>query len=436
MLWLFCYTSYVKHPNVTAVVGGQWGDEGKGKIVDYLATRADVVIRSQGGDNAGHTVLNKKGKFGLHLIPAGIFNPKTLNIIGAGVALNPRTLMKEITELQAKGVKFDNLVISPKSHLAFDYHLFIDQNQEEARGARRIETTKRGIGPTYMDKAERVGIQTRLLLQPDQCLAQLDGILTQKRKYWGKNDDVFQVAYYEDFIKEASRVLKGYIQDTEPLIEKHLEKGSRFVLEGAHGALLDLDHGTYPMVTASNSTVGGLLVGAGMPPLALTQVIGVFKAYQTRVGAGAMPTELQGEIADSIRTKGHEFGTTTGRPRRIGFFDGVAARYAHRINGFTDIAITKIDTLADTTDPKICTAYKNSQGKTTDFQTSNDFLADCTAEYQTFTGWSEKDIANATTYQELPDTVQNYCSQLVASMPGAKLRFIGVGQARDQLIVC
>jgi adenylosuccinate synthase len=424
----------VKHPEVIAVIGGQWGDEGKGKIVDYLAASADVVIRSQGGDNAGHTVINDQGKFGLHLVPAGIFNPKTLNVIGAGVALNPKTLMKEISELSAREVSFDNLVISPKSHLAFDYHLFIDGHQEEARGVGRIDTTKRGIGPTYMDKAERVGLQTRLLLEPDRLLKELDTVLASKRKRLGLTADVLETAYYEDFVRQAAAELKHFIKDTESLIEHHLQDGSRFVLEGAHGTLLDLDHGTYPMVTASNSTAGGLLVGAGMPPLALTKVVGIFKAYQTRVGAGGMPTEINGRLAEAIRERGHEFGTTTGRPRRIGYFDGVAARYAHRLNGFTDIAITKVDTLADMGDLKIATGYTADGHLPTQFQTDNRLLENCRAEYEDFKGWTTPDLEGATKYEDLPRTLTAYCDALMTTMPGAKLSFIGVGRSREQLI--
>ncbi len=423
----------MKQPEVIAIIGGQWGDEGKGKIVDYLAASADVVIRSQGGDNAGHTVINDQGKFGLHLVPAGIFNPKTLNIIGAGVALNPKTLMKEIGELTARGVSFDNLVISPKSHLAFDYHLFIDGHQEEARGTKRIDTTKRGIGPTYMDKAERVGLQARLLLDPDRLLSELDGILASKRKRLGLTNEVLETSYYESFVREAGQALGHYIRDTEPLVEQHLAQGSRFVLEGAHGTLLDLDHGTYPMVTASNSTTGGLLVGAGMPPLALTKVVGIFKAYQTRVGAGGMPTELTNELADTIRDRGQEFGTTTGRPRRIGYFDGVAARYAHRLNGFTDIAITKVDTLAGLGDLKLATGY-TSGGKVSDFQTDNQLLSSCVAQYQDFGGWTSDELEGVTTYDALPGNLKDYSKALMACMPGANLSFIGVGRSREQLI--
>ena len=424
----------MKHSEVIAIIGGQWGDEGKGKIVDYLAASADVVIRSQGGDNAGHTVINDQGKFGLHLVPAGIFHPKTLNIIGAGVALNPKTLMREIAELTQRGVAFDNLVISPKSHLAFDYHLFIDSLQETARGDRRIDTTKRGIGPTYMDKAERIGLHTRLLLTPDRLLDELNIVLALKRHQLGLNDAVLQTAYYEDFIREAAATLGHFIRATEGLIETHLQNGSRFVLEGAHGTLLDLDHGTYPMVTASNSTAGGLLVGAGMPPLALTKVVGIFKAYQTRVGAGGMPTEIHGPLAETIRQAGHEFGTTTGRPRRIGYFDGVAARYAHRLNGFTDIAITKVDTLAGMGDLKMATSYTDDHHKPVDFQTENRMLENSHAQYEDLKGWTADELTGVTVYDEFPPSLTAYCDALMNTMPNAKLSFVGVGRSRDQLI--
>ncbi len=425
----------MKQPEVSAVIGGQWGDEGKGKIVDYLAATADVVIRSQGGDNAGHTVMNERGKFGLHLVPAGIFNPDTINIIGAGVALNPKTLLQEMEDLKAKGVSFDNLIISPKAHLAFDYHLFMDRNQEDARGKNRIETTKRGIGPTYMDKAERIGLQAKLLLEPDRCMQELTRVLAHKRKHMDKDDECLYPEYYEQFVKEAGSALTQYIHPTEIIIEEHLKKGSRFVLEGAHGTLLDLDHGTYPMVTASNATVGGLLVGAGMPPLALNKVVGIFKSYQTRVGAGGMPTELDNDLGELIRNRGQEFGTTTGRPRRVGFFDGVAARYAHRINGFTDIAITRVDTLADVKELKIATGYTNASGQPCEFPTDNTRLSDCSAVYEDFEGWKESDIASATSYEELPASAKSYCEAAVACMPGAKLSFVGVGQSRSQLLV-
>src|SRR3989344_1738632 len=421
-----------KQSEVIAVVGGQWGDEGKGKIVDYLAADADVVIRAQGGDNAGHTVSNDFGKFALHLVPAGIFNPKTVNIIGAGVALNPKTLLKEIAELEARGISASNLRISPKAHLAFDYHLFLDRMQEDGRGKRKIGTTKRGIGPTYMDKAERIGLQARVLRDPDRCLRELRSVLSKKiQLFSGKAiPDEFKIEYYEGLIREAAEKFSKIIVDTEPVIHEHLGRGAKFVIEGAHGALLDLDHGTYPKVTASNSTVGGLLVGAGMPPLFLTRVVGVFKAYQTRVGAGGMPTELKKAQGDLIRERGHEYGTTTGRPRRIGFFDAVAARYAHEINGFTDIAITKLDTLSGAGNVKNCSGYKYKDQAVERFQTDDEFLIKCEPVYGgEFEGWNA-DISTAKSFSELPESARQYCNAIMEAFTGAEMRFLGIGEKR------
>lgn len=443
-------------PQVIAIVGAQWGDEGKGKIVDFLSSDADVVIRAQGGDNAGHTVSNFRGKFALHLIPAGIFNPKTINIIGAGVALNPQTLKNEIEGLVKRGVSIKNLKISPKAHLAFDYHLFLDRVQEDSRGDRKIETTKRGIGPTYMDKAERVGLPAKLLLDPNRLLKDLEVVLDKKSKMFAKGlvPDEFKVGYYEKLIKQLSKMLSSMIVDTDQITQTHLSKGSKFVIEGAHGALLDLDHGTYPYVTASNCSVAGLLSGAGMPPLKLTKVVGVFKAYQTRVGAGGMPTELKNAQGDLIREKGHEYGTTTGRPRRIGYFDGVAARYATLINGFTDIAITRLDTLSGTGELKIASGYKRSlkenlsselsrfsykQGSKilSSFPVDDQILSSCQGIYKRedqFRGWDE-DFSKAKKFTDLPKEAQRYCLAVAKNIPGAKLSYIGIGEKREDLIV-
>ncbi|MBI4085955.1 MAG: adenylosuccinate synthase [Candidatus Liptonbacteria bacterium] len=431
-------TSARKESEVIAVVGGQWGDEGKGKIVDYLSADADVVIRSQGGDNAGHTVSNDLGKFALHLVPAGIFNPKTVNIIGAGVALNPKTLLKEIAELEARGVSAQNLRISPKAHLAFDYHLFLDRAQEDGRGEKKIGTTKRGIGPTYMDKAERIGLQARMLRNPDKCLQELRSVLSKKAKIFSGSaiPDEFKAEYYEGLIREAAEKFGKIIVDTEPIVHEHLGRGAKFVIEGAHGALLDLDHGTYPKVTASNSTVGGLLVGAGMPPLRLTRVVGVFKAYQTRVGEGGMPTELKNEQGDLIRERGHEYGTTTGRPRRVGFFDSVAAQYAHEINGFTDIAITKLDTLSGAGNIKICSGYKCKGQAVERFQTDDEFLIQCEPVYGgEFDGWNEN-ISSAKNFDDLPESARQYCNAIMKAFTGAEMRFLGIGEKRSDLIEC
>lgn len=426
----------MKQPEVVAVVGGQWGDEGKGKIVDYLAAEADVVIRGQGGDNAGHTVHNPRGKFALHLIPAGIFNPDTINIIGAGTALNPESLMKEVDTLQEQNVTCENLVISPKAHLAFDYHLYLDRMQEDQRGERKIQTTKRGIGPTYVDKTDRVGLPAKMLLDVDRALSELEIVLEKKRRLFGLEDvDEFQAEYYRPILQKTHDRFADCIRATEDIIDEHLQKGSRFVLEGAQGALLDNDHGTYPMVTSSNTSVGGLLVGAGMPPLRLNKVIGIFKAYQSRVGAGGMPTELTGEKGDKLREKGHEFGTTTGRPRRVGYFDGVAAQYAQKINGFTDIAITRVDTLSELGELKIANCYKlEGDSCTKSFPVDDPILSSAEACYgDTFEGWEE--FSGIEKFEDLPESAQKYCQGIMENLPGAKMTYVGVGQDRKDLIV-
>jgi adenylosuccinate synthase len=427
-----------KDPQVIAVVGGQWGDEGKGKIVDFFAQKADVVIRSQGGDNAGHTVVNDQGKFALHLLPSGIFNPKCLNIIGSGVVLNPASLLSEIEALESKGVITKNLKISAKAHLIFDYHKRLDSLLEESRGGRKIGTTQKGIGPAYTDKAQRIGLQARLLKDPDKALMRIKEVLVDKARYFqnGVIPDEFKVEYYEEQIKKFSQALSALIVDVDELIQHHLSLGSTIILEGAQGTLLDIDHGTYPSVTSSNTTVGGLLVGAGIAPHYLTRSVGIFKAYQTRVGEGGMPTELKNEQGDLIRERGGEYGATTGRPRRIGYFDGVAAQYSQQINGFTDIAITRIDTLSDTGDLKICKAYSLNGEQVARFQPDDSILAQYQAEYakeDQFKGWGK--LGAVKSFDELPEDIQRYCRTIESCVPGAKLSFVGIGASREEVIL-
>lgn len=420
----------MKNPEIIAVVGGQWGDEGKGKIVDYLAHDADVVVRAQGGDNAGHTIRNEKGKFALHLIPAGIFNPDSLNIIAAGTALNPKTLLEEMASLEKRNVSVDNLIIDPKAHLAFDYHRVLDGFQEDSRGDHKIGTTKRGIGPTYMDKAERIGLPAQLLLDTDAALKQLEFVLERKRRSFPslKDKDELQAGYYEELLISSKKRLAEMIMPITEIVNDRLMAGQKFVIEGAHGALLDIDHGTYPRVTSSNSTVGGLLVGAGIPPRYLTKSVGIFKAYQSRVGEGGMPTELLNDVGDKLREIGGEFGTTTGRPRRVGWFDGPAARYAQAINGFTDIAITKVDTLSDFENLHVCKQYEGGEPFTPD----DAKLLEQKAIYESFEGWGQ---LNASSFEELPQSAQDYCRLIETMIPNARLSFIGTGPARDDLIV-
>ncbi len=437
-----------KKPQVIAVVGGQWGDEGKGKIVDYLAQEADVVIRAQGGDNAGHTVVNEHGKFGLALLPAGIFNPKTLNIIGAGVALNLASLIEEIEALEAQGIPIKNLIVSPKAHLTFKYHQTLDGLEEAARGKNKIGTTGHGIGPTYMDKAARIGLRVEQLKNPKKLLANLEPILRAKAKLIGIKRHLFElepqsrrpelkVEYYSDLIKKAYKMIQPLVKNTEEVVFEHLNKGSTIVIEGAHGVLLDLDHGTYPKVTSSNPIVSGLLTGSGIPARYLTRSIGVFKAYQTRVGEGGMPTEMEEQKAQNLRNKGHEYGTRTGRPRRIGYFDGVAARYSDILNGFSDIAITRVDTLTNFGDLKIAKNYLLNGKKMKFFPTDEEDLLQAKADYNKddhYPGWTE-DLSTIKSFHALPKNVQKYCQGIMENFHAAKLSFVGVGPERDALIV-
>lgn len=433
-------------PTVDVVVGAQWGDEGKGKIVDFLAEKADVVVRANGGDNAGHTVVNEFGKFGLNLLPSGIFHSNVLNIIGSGVLLNPASLMKEMKYLSSREALAGQLRISSRSHLVLEYHQYLDSYYESLKGERKVGTTGKGIGPTVMDKAQRIGLRAELLAKPDDLLQKLNITLEQKRKALnlGQLPDSFYPEYYEKMIREASDVLSPMIVDTESIIQMALHDGQNILVEGAQGTLLDLDFGTYPSVTSSGTTVAAALIGAGIAPGYLTRAIGVFKAYQTRVGEGGMPTELFNEQADFIRKNGHEYGTTTGRPRRIGCFDGVAAIYANRLNRFTDIAITRIDTLAGAGDLEICQSYEYGDEVIKNFPVSDEILRGCHVNHETtdrFLGW-EGDLSEARDWGELPKQAQEYCYALMATIGQGvspvyqpRLSFIGVGEKREDLII-
>lgn len=419
---------------VVIVVGAQWGDEGKGKIVDFLSSDADIVMRANGGDNAGHTVVNSKGKFALHLLPAGIFNPKAINIISAGVVLNPLTLISEIELLKKQGISKFNLNISKKTHLIFDYHKSIDALQEEMRGKSKIGTTKKGVGPAYMDKAERIGLTAGLLKDRKRFFEKLKYVLKTKERYFDKQIPIeFKSAYYKTVFDKANEFLAKYITDTEEIVQKYIKNGSKIVVEGAHGALLDIDHGTYPNVTSSNTIAPGLLLDCGIAPKQASSVVGVYKAYQTRVGQGGMPTELFDNAADLIREKGHEYGTTTGRPRRVGYFDAVAARYVNELNGFTDVGLTRLDTLSGVKKLKICTKYKLN-GKIIDrFPSDDSILINCDPIYEEYEGWG--DITKCKKFSDLPKSAQIYCQAIMKNLEGAKLSYIGIGESRKDLII-
>jgi adenylosuccinate synthase len=419
---------------VLAVVGGQWGDEGKGKIIDLLAGRAHVVVRAQGGDNAGHTVVNPLGKFALHLVPAGIFNEQTRCLIGPGVALNPEVLLGEMDALAARGVSTDNLVISARAHLVLPYHPMFDHLDEESRGSAAIGTTGRGIGPTYADKVGRVGIVAGDLLHPDRFRAKVklavDRKNVQLERVYGKppiQADEIVTAY----LGFADRLGK-HIAESEPILEQALRDGRTILLEGGHGTLLDLDHGTYPYVTSTSCTVGGLLNGAGIGPKHLTTAIGVFKAYQSRVGGGPMPTELLDETGDTIREVGHEYGTTTGRPRRVGWFDAVAARHSMMVNGFHTIAVTRIDILDALDEVQVCLAYE-LDGQRIDYLPSQiEDLARCKPVYEGLPGWKTS-TNDAQDWRDLPKEAQAFVRTIEEGV-GAPAGLIGVGQEREKTI--
>ncbi|MBI2601132.1 adenylosuccinate synthase [Candidatus Daviesbacteria bacterium] len=424
---------------VIAVAGGQWGDEGKGKVVDQLAQGATVVVRAQGGDNAGHTVVNGKGMFALNLIPAGIFNPKTINILGQGTVVNAAGLIREMAALHERGISTSNLRISPKAHLVFEYHQLEDGHEENSKGAQAIGTTKRGIGPAYADKANRVGIRAEDLADPEECLGKIARVLKNKRGYHPDlaNSPQFDPGYYENLLGEAQHVLTPLVMETSEFLYRHITgSNGRVLIEGAQGTLLSVDDGTYPMVTSSNTTINGLLAGAGIGARWLTQAIGVFKAYQTRVGGGPMPTERFDEGADRLRKSAHEFGVVSGRPRRLGWFDGVAAGQSQYVNGFTDIVITRLDNLSCMGDLMVCNSYI-LDGKEIHHIPSNlrDFER-CQAAYgneDCYPGWNE-DLAGITDLNDLPEKARKYVLGIVATIPDARLMAIGNGQRREDLV--
>lgn len=418
---------------VTAVVGAQWGDEGKGRIVDSLAQRADMVIRFQGGDNAGHTVVNDRGTFRLHLVPSGIFNPATQCIIGPGTVVNPDTLLAELAELAAAGVDTGNLWLSERAHVVLPYHRLLDGLEESARGGQQIGTTRRGIGPAYADKAARAGVRLGDLLRPAYLRERLAASLAQKNltlAHFGQPplalDDLLAQA-------EAWRAaLAERIVDTLPLVQAAVRAGRTVLLEGQLGVMRDLDWGTYPFVTSSNPIAGGAAAGAGLPPWAITEVIGVVKAYCTAVGAGPFPTELHDEIGARLREVGGEYGATTGRPRRCGWLDGVALPYAAWLNGFTGLAITKLDVLDGLSELKICTGYRLDGQIIARVPHPLDFQR-CEPIYETWPGW-DRPTRDARTWEDLPPEARAYL-QRISELAGVPIRYVSVGAERDRLIV-
>jgi adenylosuccinate synthase len=417
------------------IVGSQWGDEGKGKVTDFLAEKAEMIVRFQGGNNAGHTVVDGDQEFKLHLIPSGILYPEKTSVIGNGVVIDPAVLIQEMDYLVARNINIDNLKISERAHIIMPYHKKLDEVIEESKGDAKIGTTRRGIGPAYMDKAARVGIRFIDLLDKDEFEAQLETNLKEKNNLLTKvyNVEGFdKKAVLEEYLGYAER-LRKYCADTSLIIYNVLKAGKNVLFEGAQGTLLDLDHGTYPFVTSSHPISGAACIGAGIGPTEVTKVLGIIKAYTTRVGEGPFPTELLDETGLHLREKGSEFGTTTGRPRRCGWFDAVIARYTVRLSGLSSLALTKLDVLTGMEKIKICTGYRYEDKIIKDFPASLKLLAKCKPIYEELPGWQE-DISSAKKIADLPETAQNYLNR-ISELSGAPISIIGVGYRRTETII-
>ncbi|HEY9298701.1 MAG TPA: adenylosuccinate synthase [Phormidium sp.] len=417
------------------VIGAQWGDEGKGKITDLLSKSADVVVRYQGGVNAGHTVVVQGQTFKLHLIPSGILYPDTQCIIGSGTVIDPKVLLGELDQLKELNVSTENLMISQTAHVTMPYHRMIDQASEERRGDHKIGTTGRGIGPTYADKSERTGIRILDLMEPNALRKQLRWTINYKNVILEKLYNMPPLdpeAVIEEYLVYAER-LRPHVVDCSLKIYDAIERKRNILFEGAQGTLLDLDHGTYPYVTSSNPVAGGACVGAGVGPTMIDRVIGVAKAYTTRVGEGPFPTELDGTLGELLCDRGAEFGTTTGRKRRCGWFDAVIGRYAVRINGIDCLAITKLDVLDELDEIKVCVAYEIDGQRCEDFPSSSRLFANCRPIYETLPGWQQS-TANCRTLEDLPRQALDYL-KFLAELMKVPIAIVSLGASRDQTII-
>jgi len=418
----------------TVIVGAQWGDEGKGKVVDLLSEEADVVVRYQGGNNAGHTVENERGKFALHLVPSGVCNPGTLVIIGNGVVVDPVALREEIDGLEERGVSTANLKVSGNAHLIMPYHILLDKVGENVLGRKKIGTTRRGIGPAYADKAARVGIRVQDLLDP--------GIFREKvRAAMDTKAEILRLLYDQnvsgleadcDRYLQMAETLRPYIADTTLLLNGALKEGREVLFEGAQGTLLDIDHGTYPFVTSSNPVAGYACVGAGIGPTDIDGVLGVCKAYATRVGEGPFPTELLDSVGQTLRDRGNEYGTTTGRERRCGWLDLVALRYSVRVNGMTGLIITKLDVLNKMDEIQVCMGYSFGGERFNEMPPHQSTIHKATPVYETLAGW-KADISCARSWEDLPREAQDYLD-LVSDQAGVPVKLVSVGPRRDETI--
>lgn len=426
MIWLSC----------VVLVGAQWGDEGKGKVTDFLAEKAAVVVRFQGGNNAGHTVVVGSEEFKLHLLPSGILYPGKSCVIGNGVVIDPPVLLKELTDLAGRLPNAGTLYISPRAHLILPYHRLLDRLEEERRaGAKKIGTTARGIGPAYTDKIRRTGIRVVDILDREEFAATLADILAEKNELLAKVYGVEPLdfnAIMEEYLAYGEK-LRPYVADPGQLVTAALDQGQNVLFEGAQGTLLDIDHGTYPYVTSSNPTAAGACLGAGIGPTRIDRVIGVSKAYTTRVGSGPFPTELSDDMGEHLRHAGGEFGTTTGRPRRCGWLDTVALRYAVRVNGLHSLAVVKLDVLTGIPKLRIGVAYHYRNEVLTEFSASLKVLADCRVEYEEMPGWHE-DITGVRDIGQLPANAKRYLER-VTELTGVAVSLVGVGSSRAQTLL-
>lgn len=416
------------------VIGTQWGDEGKGKYIDMLAKNSDIVVRFSGGNNAGHTIVADGVKYALHLIPSGILHKGKICIIGNGVVVDPAVLLEETKKLNEKGISTDKLLISDRAHVIMPYHKLLDELQEKFRGDNSIGTTKRGIGPCYADKTERCGIRICDLIDEEILIEKIKQNLIVKnliieKVYGGQKFDENEII--NEYL-EYGKLLKPHVANTNSFLFDAMEQGKNILFEGAQATFLDLDFGTYPYVTSSNPTAGGVCTGAGIGPVNIDEVYGVFKAYTSRVGAGPFPTEQDNEMGDKIRELGFEYGTTTGRPRRCGWLDLVMIRYAARINGLTSLAINHLDTIGKIPKIKLCVAYMKEGQQINYFPSSLKELEKCEPMYEEFDTWDE-DISNIREFDELPTNAKTYIKR-IEDIVGVKVKLIGVGKEREQTI--
>lgn len=418
--------------STVVVVGTQWGDEGKGKITDFLAEKAEVVARYQGGNNAGHTIVFGGTKYKLHLIPSGIFYKEKICVIGNGMVVNPKALVEELDYLHSNGVSTDNLRISDRAHVIMPYHMKLDAAEEAKKGDNKIGTTLKGIGPAYMDKSARIGIRIADLMDKDIFEEKLRRNLEEKNRLFEKyyeTEGFTTEEILEEYMQYVERI-RPYVIDTSVVLNDAIDAGKRVLFEGAQGVMLDIDQGTYPFVTSSNPVAGGVCIGSGVGPTKIHHVVGVAKAYTSRVGDGPFPTELHDEVGNQIREVGREYGTTTGRPRRVGWFDSVVVRHARRVSGITALSLNSLDVLSGLKTVKICAAYRYKGEVIEHYPANLNVLAECEAVYEELPGWDE-DITGVRSLDELPANARHYVER-ITQLTGIPLSTFSVGPGREQ----